>query len=128
MKLKIYSIITNYNNFSTGQSSQINHYGKYYNLGLLLLYKLLEINIFQVMYTDEDKVFDIKYVRNATHLSYNNDISPNMDETFVDGSFKFHLGRIHCTFLYKLVVQLQVSNFIRIKVVKYKHRTKFQIS
>lgn len=67
--------------------------------------------MFQVLYTDEDKVFDIKYVRNATHLSYNNDISPNMDETYVDGSFKFHLGRIHCTFLYKLVVQLQVKNF-----------------
>lgn len=69
------------------------------------------------MYTDEDKVFDIKYVRNATHLSYNNDISPNMDETFVDGSFKFHLGRIHCTFLYKLVVQLQVREKLSLYVI-----------
>ncbi|KAJ8959923.1 hypothetical protein NQ314_006125 [Rhamnusium bicolor] len=61
----------------------------------------------KVLHTDEDKVFDIKYVRNATHVSHNNDISPNMDETFVDGSFKFQLGRINCTFLYKLIVQLQ---------------------
>ncbi|CAH1112949.1 unnamed protein product [Psylliodes chrysocephalus] len=61
----------------------------------------------KVLYTDEDKVFDIKYVRNSTNLGYNNDISPNVDETFIDGSFKFQLGRIHCTFLYKLIVQLQ---------------------
>ncbi|CAH1186159.1 unnamed protein product [Phyllotreta striolata] len=61
----------------------------------------------KVLYTDEDKVFDVKYVRNSTNLNYNNDISPNTDETFIDGSFKFQLGRIHCTFLYKLIVQLQ---------------------
>ncbi|KAJ8960584.1 hypothetical protein NQ318_013873 [Aromia moschata] len=61
----------------------------------------------KVLHTDEDKVFDIKYVRNATQLGHNNDISPNIEETFVDGSFKFHLGRINCTFLYKLIVQLQ---------------------
>ncbi|XP_072395854.1 intermembrane lipid transfer protein VPS13A-like [Diabrotica undecimpunctata] len=61
----------------------------------------------KVLYTDEDKVFDIKYVRNSSNLGYNNDISPNIDETFIDGSFKFQLGRIHCIFLYKLIVQLQ---------------------
>ncbi|XP_057653630.1 intermembrane lipid transfer protein VPS13A-like [Diorhabda carinulata] len=61
----------------------------------------------KVLYTDEDKVFDIKYVRNSSKLGYNNDISPNIDESFIDGSFKFQLGRIHFTFLYKLIVQLQ---------------------
>lgn len=59
--------------------------------------------------TDEDKVFDVKYVRHASHLNHRNDISPSHDDITTDGSFKFHLGRIHITFLYKLVVQLQVS-------------------
>lgn len=65
----------------------------------------------KVISTDEDKVFEIKYVRHAPHLIQKNDISPRYDDVTTDGSFKFQLGRIHVTFLYKLVVQLQVLIF-----------------
>lgn len=57
----------------------------------------------KVLSTDEDKVFDIKYVRNSSGLSGN--LTGNNEPT-ADGSFKLYLGQMHCTFLYKLVVQL----------------------
>ncbi|KAF7285850.1 hypothetical protein GWI33_009822 [Rhynchophorus ferrugineus] len=60
----------------------------------------------KVLYTDEDKVFEVKYVRNATHIKTNDMMDKTYGESF-DGNFKFELGRIHCIFLYKLMVQLQ---------------------
>lgn len=51
----------------------------------------------------------MKYVRNTENIGYPNDISPSMDNVFVDGLFKFELGRLNVTFLYKLIVQLEVS-------------------
>ncbi|XP_030755861.1 vacuolar protein sorting-associated protein 13A-like [Sitophilus oryzae] len=60
----------------------------------------------KVLYTDEDKVFEVKYVRNASHIRNNEMIGKSYGETY-DGNFKFELGRIHCIFLYKLMVQLQ---------------------
>lgn len=56
--------------------------------------------------TDEDKVFELKYVRHASHIKQRNEIS-NRDETTTGGSFKFQLGQIHLTLLYKLIVQIQ---------------------
>lgn len=67
----------------------------------------------KVFSTDEDKVFEMKYVRYASQLNNKNDISPNIDDTTTDGSFKFHLGQIHVVFLYKLIVQLHVSILFR---------------
>ncbi|KAF5301566.1 hypothetical protein FQR65_LT08871 [Abscondita terminalis] len=61
----------------------------------------------KVISTDEDKVYEIKYVRHAPNIIQKNDISPNHEDLTTDGSFKFHLGRVHVTFLYKLIVQLQ---------------------
>lgn len=63
----------------------------------------------KVFSTDEDKVFEVKYVRYANLLQNPNEISTSMDETVTGGSFKFHLGQIHVVFLYKLIVQLHVS-------------------
>ncbi|XP_066252577.1 intermembrane lipid transfer protein VPS13A-like [Euwallacea similis] len=60
----------------------------------------------KVLYTDEDKVFEVKYVRNACHLKSNEVLDKQYGDVF-DGSFKFQLGRIHFIFLYKLMVQLQ---------------------
>lgn len=61
------------------------------------------------MYTDEDKVFELKYVKNTANIGYNNDIATNVENVFIDGIFKFDLGRINMIFLYKLIVQLEVS-------------------
>jgi len=61
----------------------------------------------QVLYVDEDRVFEVKYVRNATHIKNSDVMDKRVEEAF-DGSFKLQLGRIHVIFLYKLMVQLQV--------------------
>ncbi|KAB0792527.1 hypothetical protein PPYR_14486 [Photinus pyralis] len=61
----------------------------------------------KVISTDGDKVYEIKYVRHAANIMQKNDISPSTEDLSTDGSFKFQLGRIHITFLYKLIVQLQ---------------------
>ncbi|XP_063908904.1 intermembrane lipid transfer protein VPS13C-like isoform X2 [Zophobas morio] len=67
---------------------------------------LSEITLYtKVLSTDEDKVFELKYVRQASHIQ-KNDIT-NRDETLTGGSFKFQLGQIHLTLLYKLIVQIQ---------------------
>ncbi|KAG5885875.1 hypothetical protein JTB14_019138 [Gonioctena quinquepunctata] len=56
-------------------------------LSNIVVEHLSDITLYsKVLYTDEDKVFDIKYVRNATHIGYNNDISPNVEETFIDAN------------------------------------------
>lgn len=54
-------------------------------------------------------MFELKYVRNTPNIACTNDISPSIENPFVDGIFKFELGRLNITFLYKLIVQLQVS-------------------
>ncbi|KAF5273457.1 hypothetical protein FQA39_LY07474 [Lamprigera yunnana] len=61
----------------------------------------------KIISTDGDKVYDIKYVRHAPIIIQRHTIAPSQSELITDGSFKFQLGRIHVTFLYKLVVQLQ---------------------
>lgn len=60
-----------------------------------------------MLYTDEDKVYEIKYVRLSNANKSPNDITSEQDKPVPDGSLKFHLGQIHLTFLYKLFVQLQ---------------------
>lgn len=62
----------------------------------------------KVFSTDEDKVFEVKYVRYANLLQNPNEITTSMDDTVTGGNFKFHLGQIHVVFLYKLIVQLHV--------------------
>lgn len=38
----------------------------------------------------------------------------NKDDVKSDGSFRLHVGRIHIVLLYKLLIDLQVSNVIDI--------------
>ncbi|XP_045467694.1 vacuolar protein sorting-associated protein 13C-like [Harmonia axyridis] len=77
-------------------------------LSKILVEHLSEITLYnKILYTEEDKVFELKYVRHASNYKNMHDISPGRDDTFSDGSFKFHLGQLHFTFLYKLIVQVQ---------------------
>ncbi|KAL1509464.1 hypothetical protein ABEB36_004192 [Hypothenemus hampei] len=76
-------------------------------LGSINVDHLSQVTIYsKVLYTDEDKVFEVKYVRNASHVRNNEVLDKRYDDA-LDGSFKFQLGRIHFIFLYKLMVQLQ---------------------
>lgn len=81
-------------------------------LGNINVEHLSEVTLYsKVLSTDEDKVFEVKYVRLASNLKPGTDISPGRDEIPVGGTFKFQLGQIHVTILYKLIVQLQVYCF-----------------
>ncbi|GJQ74448.1 hypothetical protein Trydic_g21318 [Trypoxylus dichotomus] len=61
----------------------------------------------KVLYTDEDKVFEVKYVRHAAHLIQKNEIAIATNDVTSNGNFKLYIGQIHVTFLYKLFIQLQ---------------------
>ncbi|XP_044757951.1 vacuolar protein sorting-associated protein 13A-like [Coccinella septempunctata] len=77
-------------------------------LSKILVEHLSEITLYnKILYTEEDKVFEMKYVRHASNFKNAHDISPGREDNFTDGSFKFHLGQLHFTFLYKLIVQVQ---------------------
>lgn len=60
-----------------------------------------------MLFTDEDKVYEIKYVKMSNVSRTANDIMFKYDKVVTDGSLKFYLGQIHLIFLYKLFVQLQ---------------------
>ncbi|KAK9875024.1 hypothetical protein WA026_005834 [Henosepilachna vigintioctopunctata] len=77
-------------------------------LSNILIDHLSEITLYnKILFTDEDKVFELKYVRHASNLKNIQDLSPNREDGLTDGSFKFQLGKIHFTFLHKLIVQVQ---------------------
>jgi hypothetical protein len=59
---------------------------------------------------EEDKVFDFKYVRHSPKLYTQSDLGSNRDDVKSDGSLRLHIGRIHVVLLYKLLVDLQVSD------------------
>ncbi|KAH1005296.1 hypothetical protein HUJ04_006309 [Dendroctonus ponderosae] len=87
-------------------------------LGSINVDHLSQVTMYsKVLYTDEDKVFEVKYVRNAAHLK-NSEVLDRQYEDAHDGSFKFQLGRIHFIFLYKLMVQLQ-RFIINLEVLEY---------
>ncbi|XP_050293548.1 intermembrane lipid transfer protein VPS13C-like [Anthonomus grandis grandis] len=87
-------------------------------LGSINVDHLNQVTLYsKVLYTDEDKVFEVKYVRNASHIKNHEVLSKQYEETF-DGSFKFQLGRIHFIFLYKLMVQLQ-RFIMNLEIIEY---------
>lgn len=55
-------------------------------------------------------MFDFKYVRHSPRLYTQSDLGSNKDDVKSDGSLRLHVGRIHVVLLYKLLVDLQVSN------------------
>ncbi|KAL6266414.1 hypothetical protein P5V15_003265 [Pogonomyrmex californicus] len=65
----------------------------------------------KILMTDEDKVFDLKYVRHTPRLYKCSDIDTNQDDVMSDGTFKLSIGRINCVIISKILYDL--LNFIR---------------
>ncbi|XP_025991463.1 vacuolar protein sorting-associated protein 13A isoform X2 [Solenopsis invicta] len=64
----------------------------------------------KILTTDEDKVFDLKYVRHTPRLYKCSDIDTNQDDVMSDGTFKLSIGRINCIIISKILYDLR--NFI----------------
>ncbi|KAG5314184.1 VP13A protein, partial [Acromyrmex insinuator] len=64
----------------------------------------------KILMTDEDKVFDLKYVRHIPRLYKCSDIDTNQDDVMSDGTFKLSVGRINCVIISKILYDLR--NFI----------------
>ncbi|XP_020288636.1 vacuolar protein sorting-associated protein 13A-like isoform X2 [Pseudomyrmex gracilis] len=78
----------------------------------------------KILTTDEDNVFDLKYVRHTPKLYRCSDIDTKQDDVMSDGTFKLSVGRINCVIISKLMYDLQ--NFVRpftsvcyIRLLKY---------
>ncbi|EFN62404.1 Vacuolar protein sorting-associated protein 13A [Camponotus floridanus] len=65
----------------------------------------------KILTTDEDKVFDLKYVRHTPRLYKCSDIDNNQDDVMSDGTFKLSIGRINCVIISKILYDLR--NFVR---------------
>ncbi|XP_011865236.1 PREDICTED: vacuolar protein sorting-associated protein 13A-like isoform X2 [Vollenhovia emeryi] len=64
----------------------------------------------KILTTDEDKVFDLKYVRHTPRLYKCSDIDTKQDDVMSDGTFKLSLGRINCVIISKILYDLR--NFV----------------
>ncbi|XP_070527175.1 intermembrane lipid transfer protein VPS13A isoform X2 [Cardiocondyla obscurior] len=64
----------------------------------------------KILTTDEDKVFDLKYVRHTPKLYKCSDIDTNQDDVMSDGTFKLSIGRMNCVIISKILYDLR--NFI----------------
>jgi len=62
----------------------------------------------KILTTDEDKVFDLKYVRHIPRLYKCSDIDTNQDDVMSDGTFKLSIGRINCVIISKILYDLRV--------------------
>ncbi|XP_063238425.1 intermembrane lipid transfer protein VPS13A-like [Bacillus rossius redtenbacheri] len=63
----------------------------------------------KIVSIEEDKVFDVKYVRHSPKLySQGGIVGSNADDVKSDGSLRLHVGRMSVVLLYKLLVDLQV--------------------
>ena len=63
--------------------------------------------IFQLLYTDEDKFLEFKYVRHNPRL-YKTNIEAQKDDVKSDGSIKLYVGQVHITFLCSILLDFQV--------------------
>ncbi|XP_047103973.1 vacuolar protein sorting-associated protein 13A-like [Schistocerca piceifrons] len=61
----------------------------------------------KILSIDEDKVFDLKYVRHSPKLYTHSDMEAIRDDVKSDGSFRLHVGTVHIVLLYKLLIDLQ---------------------
>lgn len=99
---------------------------------------LAEVTLYtRVLTVDEDKVFEIKYVRHSPCLCKSSDMGPlsgvhARNDTLVttDGSLRVHIGRVQITLLYKLALQLRrfvepliPNGKIRINALNYLYDT-----
>lgn len=62
----------------------------------------------KILTTDEDHVFDLKYVRHTPKLYKCSDIDTKQDDVMSDGTFKLSIGRINCVIISKIMYDLQV--------------------
>lgn len=70
---------------------------------------LSEITLYQkILSVEEDKVFELKYVRHSPRL-YNKGLGSTQDDVHTDGSLKLNLEKIHVVLVYKMAVDIQVS-------------------
>ncbi|XP_053597427.1 intermembrane lipid transfer protein VPS13A [Microplitis demolitor] len=66
----------------------------------LAIEDLSEITLYpKILTTEDDKVFDLKYVRHAPKLYSASEISTSVDDVKADGSFKLSFGKINCILL-----------------------------
>lgn len=63
-----------------------------------------------MLYTDEDKLLEFKYVRHNPRL-YKTNIEARKDDVKSDGSVKVYLGRVHMTVLCSILLDFQVSRY-----------------
>ncbi|KAK2588797.1 hypothetical protein KPH14_001672 [Odynerus spinipes] len=78
------------------------------HLSNLLVEDLNEETLYaKILTTDEDKVFDMKYVRHIPRLYVCSDIDTNKDDVMSDGTFKLSIGRINCVLITKILQDLQ---------------------
>ncbi|KAG7205210.1 hypothetical protein KM043_018296 [Ampulex compressa] len=61
----------------------------------------------KILTTDEDKVFDLKYVRHIPRLYVCPEIDTRQDDVMSDGTFKFSIGRMNCVLISKILQDLQ---------------------
>ncbi|XP_015437338.1 PREDICTED: vacuolar protein sorting-associated protein 13A-like [Dufourea novaeangliae] len=61
----------------------------------------------KLLTTDEDKVFDLKYVRHTPRLYACPDIDTKQDDVMSDGTFKLSIGRINCVLISKILHDLK---------------------
>lgn len=64
--------------------------------------------VLQLLYTDEDKLLEFKYVRHNPRL-YKTSIEACKDDVKSDGSIKLNTGQIHLTVLCSILLDFQVS-------------------
>lgn len=97
---------------------------------------LAEVTLYtRVLSVDEDKVFEVKFVRHAPCICQSSDMGPltgvharNGTPVTTDGSLRVHVGRVQVTLLYKLALQLKrfmepliPSGKIRVAALNYMH-------
>ncbi|XP_024221985.1 vacuolar protein sorting-associated protein 13C [Bombus impatiens] len=61
----------------------------------------------KILTTEEDKVFDLKYVRHMPRLYTCSDIDTKQDDVMSDGTFKLSIGRMNCVLICKILYDLK---------------------
>ncbi|KAK7790642.1 hypothetical protein R5R35_006536 [Gryllus longicercus] len=61
----------------------------------------------KILSVEEEKVFDLKYVRHSPKLYTQTVMDNKKDDVKSDGSLRLHVGRIQIVLLYKLIIDLQ---------------------
>lgn len=78
-------------------------------LSHLSLDDLSEVTLYpKLISLEEEKVFELKYVRHSPRLYSSDGLGSGKDDVNSDGSLKLNFGKIHVVLLYKMIVDIQV--------------------